>query len=294
MPFAVTIFVSAFFLFQVQPIIARYILPWYGGSPAVWSTCMLFFQVGLLIGYIYAHLLARYLSQRRQVFLHAALLAASLFLLPITPDVALKPAGEDDPVWGIIRLLLLTVGGPYVLISSTGPLLQHWYRLKYADRSPYRLYALSNLGSLLGLISYPFLVEPNMIVGRQTVFWSCGYLAFAAACLWSGRSLLSAKNTVCSDSDSDLEPVAEAAKPTLPEEPSRTHPLLWVGLSACGSVMFLAVTSKMTQDIFVIPFLWVLPLSLYLCTLIIAFDSPRWYRRRIWLPAFLFSCGLLT
>ncbi|MCW5207453.1 hypothetical protein VU11_02045 [Desulfobulbus sp. US2] len=126
-----------------------------------------FFQVGLLTGYIYAHLLARYLSSRRQVFLHAVLLGASLFLLPITPDAALKPAGDDDPVWGIIRLLLLTVGGPYVLISSTGPLLQHWYRLKYADRSPYRLYALSNLGSLLGLISYPFLVEPNMIlVGR--------------------------------------------------------------------------------------------------------------------------------
>ncbi|MCW5209092.1 hypothetical protein VU10_02610 [Desulfobulbus sp. US1] len=112
MPFAVTIFVSAFFLFQVQPIIARYILPWYGGSPAVWSTCMLFFQVGLLTGYIYAHLLARYLSSRRQVFLHAVLLGASLFLLPITPDAALKPAGDDDPVWGIIRLLLLTVGGP--------------------------------------------------------------------------------------------------------------------------------------------------------------------------------------
>ncbi|MCI5126607.1 MAG: hypothetical protein D3925_19545, partial [Candidatus Electrothrix sp. AR5] len=288
MPFVVTIFVSSFFLFQVQPIIARYILPWYGGSPTVWSACMLFFQVGLLTGYIYAHLLARYLTPRRQVFLHAVLLGASLLLLPITPDVSLKPAGDDDPVWGIIRLLLLTVGGPYVLISSTGPLLQHWYRLKYADRSPYRLYALSNLGSLLGLISYPFLVEPNMILGRQTVFWSCGYLAFAAACLWSARSLLSTKNTVCS------EPASKGAETASPPDQRKTQPLLWVGLSACGSVVFLAVTSKITQDVSVIPFLWVLPLSLYLCTLIIAFDSPRWYRRRIWLPAFLFSCGLLT
>lgn len=169
MSFALTIFISAFFLFQVQPIIARYILPWYGGSPAVWSTCMLFFQVGLLTGYIYAHLLARYLGPRKQALFHIFLLTASLFMLPITPDAALKPIGADDPVRGIIRLLLFTVGVPYVLISSTGPLLQHWYRLKYVNRFPYRLYALSNLGSLLGLFSYPFLVEPNIILGTQTL-----------------------------------------------------------------------------------------------------------------------------
>ncbi|MCI5142770.1 MAG: hypothetical protein D3909_13805, partial [Candidatus Electrothrix sp. ATG1] len=288
MSFAFTLFVSAFFLFQVQPIIARYILPWYGGSPAVWSTCMLFFQVGLLAGYIYAHLLARYLRLRRQVILHLLLLAVSLFLLPVTPDVVLKPTGDDEPIWGIIRLLLFTVGGPYVLISSTGPLLQHWYRLKYVNSSPYRLYALSNLGSLLGLMSYPFLIEPNMVLGTQAVFWSCGYLAFTAASFWSALTLLWAKDAVHAEFVPEETELASLAKP------GTNHALLWMGLSACGAVMFLAVTSKITQDISVIPFLWVLPLSLYLCTLIIAFDSPKWYRRRVWLPAFLFSCGLLT
>lgn len=295
MPFAITIFISAFFLFQVQPVIARFILPWYGGSPAVWSTCMLFFQAGLLLGYVYAHLLACYARPRRQVLLHAALLAASLLFLPITPDAAMKPAGDNDPIWGIIRLLVLTVGAPYVLISSTGPLLQHWYNLRYAGKSPYRLYALSNLGSLLGLATYPFLIEPNMVLGAQTIFWSCGYLFFAGTCLWSGRSLLSANSAGPSKIHSDPSSLI-APQGIGPKEcgPSKADLTLWLGLSACGSIMFLSVTSKITQDISVTPFLWVLPLSLYLGTLIIAFDNPKWYRRRIWLPAFLLSAALIA
>jgi hypothetical protein len=249
---------------------------------------MLFFQLGLLAGYIYAHLLARYLKQHQQVLLHTVLVLLSLLSLPITPDPALKPAGGEDPIWGIIHLLLLTVGAPYVLISSTGPLLQHWYRQKHADRSPYRLYALSNFASLLGLLSYPFLVEPNMVLGSQTFFWSCGYLAFFAACLWSGVSLFWGKKSRIS------APPSHEITSTQAEEQAQARPLLWLGLSACASVLFLAVTSKITQDVSVIPFLWVVPLSLYLCTLIIAFDSPRWYRRRLWIPAFLLSSGLLA
>ncbi len=285
MSFAITIFLSAFFLFQVQPVIARYILPWYGGTPAVWSTCMMFFQVGLLVGYVYAHLLARYVKVQNQVFLHAALLVLSLIFLPITPDSALKPSGDGDPIWGITRLLILTVGVPYVLISSTGPLLQHWYNLRFAGRSPYRLYALSNLASLLGLLTYPFLIEPRIALGAQTVLWSCGYLAFAGVCIWSGRSLLSAKNIVFPGTDSENGHISRLKTFT---------PLIWVGFSACGSIILLAVTSKITQDISVIPFLWALPLSLYLCTFIIAFDSPKWYRREIWIPAFLLSSGVIT
>ncbi|SVD80153.1 uncharacterized protein METZ01_LOCUS433007, partial [marine metagenome] len=183
MTFAITIFSSAFLLFQVQPIIAKFILPWYGGSPAVWSTCMLFFQVGLLIGYVYAHLLACYVKARDQFFLHAGLLILSLTFLPITPDDALKPDGGGDPILEIIWLLILTVGTPYILISSTGPLLQHWFNRRYADRSPYRLYALSNLGSLLGLLTYPFLIEPTMALGSQANFWSVGYLLFVGTCI---------------------------------------------------------------------------------------------------------------
>ncbi len=247
---------------------------------------MLFFQVGLLVGYVYAHLMARYVKSRNQVLLHAALLAISLIFLPITPDALLKPVGAGDPIREIIRLLVLTVGAPYVLISSTGPLLQHWYNLKYADKSPYRLYALSNLGSLLGLITYPFLIEPNMLLGTQTILWSYGYLLFAGACLWSGRSLLSANNAVPSKTNSETA--------LMNNKLAKTDPLLWIGLSACGSIMFLAVTSKITQDLSVTPILWVLPLSLYLGTLIIAFDSPRWYRRKIWLPAFMLSAALIV
>ncbi|MGB0259575.1 MAG: ferrichrome ABC transporter permease, partial [Coraliomargarita sp.] len=146
---------SAFLLFQVQPLIARYILPWYGGSPAVWSTCMLFFQVGLLLGYAYAHLLSNTLSPKRQAYVHVPLLLLSLFLLPITPGDHLKPTDGSSPELGVILLLLSTVGIPYMIVSSTGPLLQHWFSRSYPDRSPYRLYSLSNVGSLLGLITYP-------------------------------------------------------------------------------------------------------------------------------------------
>jgi len=283
--FCQRLFSSAFFLFQVQPIIARFILPWYGGSPAVWSSCMMFFQVGLLIGYVYAHLLARYVKTRNQVLIHAGLLLLSLIFLPITPDDALKPAGGGNPIWGIIRLLTLTVGAPYILISSTGPLLQHWYNRRYAGRSPYRLYALSNFGSLLGLLTYPFLVEPRMALGSQTIFWSAGYLLFAALCVWSGRSLFFANKVTGSQPDDRAEPMSRLGK---------LDPLLWVGLAACGSIMLLAVTSMITQDFSVIPFLWVLPLSLYLCTFIIAFDSPKWYRREFWIPAFLLSAVVVA
>ena len=285
MSFAITILISAFLLFQVQPIIARFILPWYGGSPAVWSACMLFFQAGLLIGYVYAHLLARYVKTRNQVILHVALLLISLIFLPIKPDDALKPVGSGEPIWEIIRLLLLTVSAPYVLISSTGPLLQHWYNRKYAGMSPYRLYALSNLGSLLGLLTYPFLIEPFMVLSTQTTLWSAGYLLFAGVCVWSGRSLLNTNNVT--DSGLDTQPELISALGML-------DPLLWTGLAACGSIMLLAVTSTITQDFSVIPFLWVVPLSLYLCTFIIAFDSPKWYQRKIWIPAFVLSAGVIA
>ncbi len=288
MPFAITIFVSAFLLFQVQPVIARFILPWYGGSPAVWSTCMMFFQVGLLIGYVYAHLLARYVATRKQVLVHAALLLLSFLFLPITPDEALKPEGGGNPIWGIIQLLTLTVGAPYVLLSSTGSLFQHWYNRRYTGRSPYRLYALSNVGSLLGLLTYPFLVEPRLALGLQTIFWSVGYLIFVALCLWAGRSLLNVNNG--SGSQPNLEPDDK----TEPGVQGRLDPLLWVGLAACGSIMLLAVTSKITQDLSVVPFLWVLPLSLYLSTFIIAFADRKWYRRKVWVPGFLLSVGVVA
>ncbi|MEM6280296.1 MAG: ferrichrome ABC transporter permease, partial [Verrucomicrobiota bacterium] len=191
--FALAIFLSAFLLFQVQPLIARYILPWYGGSPAVWTTCLLFFQVGLLGGYAYAHGLVSFLREkpRWQVGIHFGLLALSFLLLPITPDDSLKPSGDgESPVAGILLLLASTVGFPYLLLSASGPLLQHWFSDVFPDRSPYRLYAVSNLGSILGLLTYPFLFEPLLAVTQQTKLWSFAYVFYALAAVACGVYLL--------------------------------------------------------------------------------------------------------
>ena len=285
MPFAVTIFISAFLLFQVQPVIARYILPWYGGSTGVWTTCILFFQVGLLAGYSYAYLLRKLLSTRLQVIVHLSILLITLLCLPITPAEMLKPGGKGDPLTGILVLLLSTVGAPYMMVSSTGPLLQHWYHQYYRDRSPYRLYALSNSGSLLGLVSYPFLVEPQLSLSTQTLFWSFGYVAFVLTCAWCGTILIRKM------------PAGEmtVAVSQSPEKPTGfINPLLWLTYAACGSILLLATTNKITQDIAVIPFLWVLPLALYLISLIIVFDSPHWYSRSFWLSGFFVSLVLVT
>ena len=168
--FGLTIFLSAFLLFQVQPLIGKAILPWFGGGPAVWTTCLLFFQLTLLIGYGYAHVTSSRLGLRAQSRLHLALLGVSLFLLPITPSPELwKPSPDDPPTRQILLLLIGTIGLPYLLLSSTGPLIQRWFSAANPVRSPYRLYALSNIGSLLALLTYPVLVEPWRASGRR---WS--------------------------------------------------------------------------------------------------------------------------
>ena len=172
--FALTIFTGAFLLFLVQPLIGKFILPWFGGSPAVWTTCMLFFQLALLAGYAYAHLSARWLKPRFQALLHLFLLLAALIFLPITPGADWKPLSPAEPGWRILKLLLASVGLPYFVLSTTGPLMQEWFRRLNKGASPYRLYALSNLGSLLALVSYPFVFEPNLSRQTQAVIWSGG------------------------------------------------------------------------------------------------------------------------
>ncbi|MCB9235545.1 MAG: fused MFS/spermidine synthase [Bacteroidia bacterium] len=287
MRYAVTIFFSAFLLFQVQPLIARYILPWFGGSPAVWSTSMLFFQVGLLLGYSYSHLLVTKFELRKQVLIHIILLAVSLIALPITPGDWLKPEPGSNPVWGIIKLLTFSVGFPYVMVSSTGPLLQHWFGQENPEKSPYRLYSLSNLGSLLGLLTYPFLFEPAFTLRVQTLGWSVGYGVFVLLCGWAGYVLQ--KRLRAHEVQVDLKPAAPLVRTRL----GWADPLLWIALSACGSVMLLAATNFICQDVAVIPFLWVLPLSLYLITFIIAFDNPRWYNRYVWIPLLAVFLGIV-
>lgn len=184
--YALTIFLSAFLLFQVQPLIAKMILAWFGGTASVWTTCMLFFQFVLLAGYLYAHFIVAKLKPKQQAWLHGSLLVLAVLMLPIIPNVAWKPSGTENPTARILLLLSATVGLPYLLCSTTGPLVQAWYARANRNAMPYRLFALSNAGSMLALLSYPFLVEPYLPTRWQALIWSAGFCLFAALCAYTG------------------------------------------------------------------------------------------------------------
>ncbi|MBL8228967.1 MAG: fused MFS/spermidine synthase [Bryobacterales bacterium] len=284
--YASTIFLSAFLLFQVQPIIAKIILPWFGGSAAVWTTCMLFFQSALLAGYLYSHWTTTRLATRAQAALHSVLLLCSLFAIPVAPGDAWKPAGGGNPTLQILLLLAGTVGLPYLLLSTTGPLIQAWYARAFPGASPYRLFALSNIGSMLALLGYPVLVEPFLATRRQASVWSAAYVVFVGLCAWSAwrsRGLGTIASPSASSGPSDADTIHPA--------PPGTHWLFWVGLPACASILLLSVTNHLTQDVAPIPFLWVLPLSLYLLSFILTFDSSGWYSRLWYLPLTAASLG---
>jgi len=274
--FAITIFLSAFLLFQVQPLIAKVILPWFGGTAAVWATCLMFFQTVLLLGYLYAHALTRRLKPRQQVILHSALLALAALTLPILPGQAWKPSDAAHPTIRILLLLAVTVGLPYLLLSSTGPLLQAWFVRWRPGAIPYRLFALSNLGSLLGLLTYPPLVEPFLRLRSQGWMWSSGFLLFAALCAATAWKSLKPDDAPAADEQEDGD-----------QRPGWTRHAGWALLAAGPSVLLLALTNFLTQDVASIPFLWVLPLVLYLLTFILCFDADNWYRR----PVFLILVG---
>ena len=272
--YASAIFLGAFLLFLVQPIIAKQILPWVGGSAAVWATCMVFFQLALLAGYAYADFTTRHLTPRRQVALHVALLVISLLVLPITPDVSWKPGGEENPSWRILGLLTFTIGLPYFILSTTSPLLQSWFARRFHHAIPYRLFALSNLASLLALLAYPVLIEPWVTTVIQSWAWSAGYALFVCLCAYAAIS--SARSA-----DNDLAPAdAEAA---VEAPPALARQLIWLTLAAMATFLLLAVTTHITQNVASLPFLWILPLSLYLATFILCFDHSRWYRREVFL-----------
>jgi hypothetical protein len=280
--YALTILVSAFLLFQVQPVIAKIILPWFGGSAAVWTVCLLFFQVVLLLGYLYAHATVRYLKPRAQMILHLALLAVSLLALPIYPAARLKPAGTEDPTLDILVLLAVTVGLPYFLLSTTGPLVQAWYARRFKNSMPYRLYALSNAGSMFALISYPVLFEPVFGVHRQATNWSAAYVLFMALC---ALTALRSGNAGQADAPREEDPGPR---------PGLRQYVLWMALPACASVLLLATTNHLSQNVAAIPFLWVLPLSIYLLTFILCFESSGWYRRFPYLGLFAVAVGSMA
>jgi hypothetical protein len=276
--YASTIAVSAFLLFLVQPIIAKQILPWFGGSAAVWTTCMVFFQLVLLAGYFYSDLVINKLKPKAQAMVHGALILISLAFLPITANSNLKPLDADNPIGKILLLLLVTIGMPYFLLSTTGPLVQAWFSkansrntVNERDQSKkvYRLYALSNVASMLALIAYPPLIEPNSNAVQQSIGWSSGYGLFALlalTCAWQ-----SSKVTF---SQSPEELVSKSPAPGFALQS------LWLTLAALGSLLLLSITTHITQNVASIPFLWVVPLAIYLITFILCFDGNGWYWRK--------------
>src|SRR5688572_6395376 len=255
--YALTIFTSAFLLFLIQPLMAKQILPWFGGSAAVWTTCLVFFQFLLLAGYAYSDWTTRRLAPRRQVAVHIALLVLSLASLPIIPGAGWKPAGDEDPTWRILGLLTVTIGLPYFLLSTTGPLVQAWFARSFPAGTVYRLFALSNLASLLALMSYPFVLEPWVSAARQAHAWSAGYLLFVGLCIASAVYSLRAQPSAAAAA-SAVDAMNDGPRPTLKDFG------LWLIFSAMGSFMLLAVTNHITHDVASVPFLWILPLTIYL------------------------------
>jgi len=271
--FAATIFLSSFLLFLVQPMIAKQILPWFGGAASVWTTCLLFFQALLLAGYAYAHASLRLTRPRTQAIVHVVLLTGAAAVLPIIVGTAWKPTGEEQPVARILLLLAATIGLPYFMLSTTGPLVQVWYA-NTLKRIPYRLFSLSNIGSLLGLVLYPVAIEPWVATRTQAIGWSAAFAAFVILCAFSAASGSRAPR-----SRPDMGPEAVAVEEGRAPR-SRDH-LRWIALAGLASFMLLAVSNHITQNIASIPFLWIPPLALYLLSFIFCFDHDGWYRPRV-------------
>lgn len=284
--YAITIFLSAFLLFQIQPMITKMILPWFGGSAAVWVTAMLFFQTALLAGYLYAHWSARSLRPKIQALLHGLLLAASLLLLPVGPGSSWKPAGDEDPIVRILKLLTVSIGLPYFLLSTTTPLIQSWHSRRHQAALPYRLFALSNLASLLGLLAYPVLAEPIISLRQQSLGWSALYALFAALAVSAG--ILSGRGEGKTSMQVRPGTAKEERGPDVREQ------FLWFLLAAASSMLLLAATNHLTQNIASIPFLWVLPLSLYLLSFILTFDFERLYNSTVFTWLLMAALGAMV
>jgi SAM-dependent methyltransferase len=276
---AAVIALSSLLLFLVQPLIARLILPWFGGGAAVWTTCMLFFQTLLLAGYAYAHATNARLAPRPQAILHIALLAAAAATLPIAPADSWKPVGDDEPISAILLLLAVAVGLPYFVLSATSPLVQAWFARERPGANPYRLFALSNVASLAALVGYPLLVEPWLTNGEQVSGWSWLFALFALGCAWLAWRAGGMRGA----------PAAAAAEAPPPTQRDIVH---WLALSAAGSAMLLAVTNHLTQNVAAIPLLWLAPLTLYLVTFILAFEGGFYRSELFWSFCLVWLMGM--
>jgi hypothetical protein len=267
--FTATLFLSAFLLFSVQPMVSRMVLPRLGGSPAVWNTCVCFFQATLLLGYGYAHLVAERLRPRSQLILHGIVLASGLAVLPLSMGADAPPVNSSPIGWLLMRLTLSTAT-PFIAIAATAPLLQHWFcqTAHPRARDPYFLYAASNAGSLIALLSYPVLIERTLDLSGQALFWSVSFAAVAAAVLACGAAALRQTTT-------QPTPVIEIVTPPPPEERLR-----WVLLAFTPSALMLAVTTYITTDIAATPLFWIAPLAIYIVTYMLAFARRQFVGQR--------------
>ncbi|MDZ7812496.1 MAG: fused MFS/spermidine synthase [Ideonella sp.] len=289
---ATTVFLSAFLLFLIQPMAAKAMLPTFGGTSAVWVTSLVFFQTTLLLGYAYADRLNAWLGAQGRVRVHIGLLLASLVFLPLQIlNSTAGVSGDASPSTGVLTLLLVTLGLPYLLLSSTGPLLQAVHHLRFPARNVYRLYAISNLASLIALVAYPFTIERLWPVETQLQVWSAAYLLFVLLCgatLW----LYARKGPASPPQVQPRKPV-EAASIAPDTPPTLLAQARWLGLAALGSALLVATTSHMTQNIASIPLFWVLPLGVYLLSFVITFDNSQWYSHRLALVPVMFAPPLM-
>lgn len=289
--FSLTLFVSAFLLFCVQPMIARMVLPLLGGTPAVWTTCMVFFQALLLAGYAYAHIVTSKIQLRIQVLMQSALVLLPAVVLPfgIPADATRSLSATVNPTGWLLLLLLGVVGLPFFVVATSAPLLQRWFSQtghpKAAD--PYFLYGASNLGSMLALLAYPFVIEPGLGLTHQRTVWALGYAVLAslmlacAALLWKRH-------------DRPVEPSADLRPADDPERLRIGQVLRWIALAFVPSSLMLGVTTYMTTDIASIPLFWVIPLALYLLTFILTFARRPPLPHRWVVLSFPFAAALLT
>jgi len=284
------VFLSGLLLFQSELIQAKYILPWFGGTPAVWNTCMLFYQSALLAGYAYSHWLCMRFDGRKQARIHMGALAIALIVLaitmvwwrsPLTPGGHWKYVLSGHPILHILTLLTMSTGIPFFMLSTTGPLLQQWFGQVYPGRSPYRLYAISNLGSLLGLLGYPFLLEWLLPIRQQALTWAVLFVIFLIVC--AVQNLILSRQLLLS---------RKVEKPGNSGSIGLLRFGTWIGLATCGSVMLLATTNLVCQHIASNPFLWVVPLCIYLISFSICFENSRWYQRTVFFPLFFVAACL--
>ncbi len=290
LPFALTIFTSAFLLFQVQPLLSKQILPWFGGSPAVWTTAMLFFQSLLCLGYLYAHALARLPSRQMQARIHVVLLlVAAILAWRVLPGAEWRPHSPDAPVAQVLWILAASVGLPYFCLATTGPLVQHWFTRTSHAGSVFRLYALSNVGSFLALLSFPYVLEPWLEQQEMGRLWTAGFWVFALLCLplaWGAWQQPDTGKAQTQTQDNASHAVDAARSPPQHPRPVRRAALgwqrvLWIALPALASLVFIAATDQISHDVAPEPRLWITTLGLYLVTFILTFDHPRWYRPQL-------------